>query len=359
MDSSLSLRMTFHLVTYFVTTTKFWYTDIRPAVSGAYAENVLMSTLFSTEHLGQLLTHHLKIDINAVTITPVGATGPGDFFLAQSNQGNFILRLFPADDAPHLFFEKTSLRQLPALHALIRAKTSVPVPEIIAHDFSRTLIARDFLILEAKTGVSLKQIEKINHRQYNKVLHQLGKSLRQLHAVTGQNYGYANFPLQESPSSYRQTFGLLWQRLIGDVVRAGVYTSQDADHLTRLWQRHQAQFNRHAPPCLLQMNMCAEHFLVDEEANLVAILDFSQAMWGDPELDFAVADYYGVYASAFWQGYGQPRPNDPASQIRRRFYLMYEIQKHIPVSIWRDKSPADAKQAKQMVLTIADNIPEP
>ncbi len=316
-----------------------------------------MSRQFSAELLSQLLAHHLAINPGTVAISAIEASGPGEFFLAQSNQGDFILQIAPANDAPQLFFEKASLQQLPALYALIQAKTTVPVSEIIAYDFSRTLIDRDFLILEAKNGITLRQIEKIEHRQYNKVLQQLGESLRQLHAISSQAYGYAgpHHPMDTQPT-WKEAFGLMWQRLINDVVRAGVYTSADAGRLTRLWETCQAYFDRNIPPSLLQMDMCTDHFLIDQEANLITILNFSQVLWGDPELDFAVADYYGIYASAFWQGYGQARPDDPDSQIRRRFYLMYEIQKHIPISIWRDNAPDDAEQAKQMVLTIADNL---
>ncbi len=316
-----------------------------------------MSKSFSTELLGQLLAHHLAIDPATATISAIGASGADEFFLAQSNRGEFILQLAPAGDAPQLFFEKASLQQLPALYALIRAKTTVPVSEVLAYDFSRALIDRDFLILKASNGITLKQIEKIEHRQYNKVLQQLGASLRQLHAVRGQTYGYAgpHNPMK-TQATWKQAFGLMWQRLINDVIRAGVYTPADANRLTRLWETCQGHFDRNIPPSLLQMDMCTDHFLIDREANLITILNFSQVLWGDPELDFAVADYYGIYASAFWQGYGQPRPDDPASQIRRRFYLMYEMQKHIPISVWRDKSPDDAEQAKQMVLTIADNL---
>lgn len=316
-----------------------------------------MSRQFSAELLSRLLAHHLAIDPDTVAISAIEANGLDEFFLAQSNQGDFILQIAPANDAPQLFFEKASLQQLPVLYALIQTKTTVPISKIIAYDFSRALIDRDFLILKARNGITLKQIKKMEHRQFNKVLQQLGESLQQLHAISGQTYGYAgpHNPM-EAQSTWKQAFGLMWQRLISDIVRAGVYTSADADRLTRLWETHQAHFDRNIPPGLLQMDMCTDHFLIDQEANLTAILNFSQVLWGDPELDFAVADYYGIYASAFWQGYGRPRPDDPDSQIRRRFYLMYEIQKHIPISVWRDKDPNDAEQAKQMVLTIADNL---
>src|SRR5689334_5657999 len=60
-----------------------------------------------------------------------------------------VLRIAPAEDRGRmLFYEHRMMRQEPALHALLRERTDVPVPVIVAHDFSRREIDRDYLLME-------------------------------------------------------------------------------------------------------------------------------------------------------------------------------------------------------------------
>ncbi len=74
-------------------------------------------------------------------------TPPLSFYWIDTNQGRFVLRLAPPDDAGFLFYEQRMMRQEPALHALIRAHTTIPVAEIVAFDFSQARIDRDYLLL--------------------------------------------------------------------------------------------------------------------------------------------------------------------------------------------------------------------
>jgi hypothetical protein len=69
-------------------------------------------------------------------------TPPLSFYWIDTNQGRFVLRLAPPDDAGFLFYEQRMMRQEPALHALIRAHTTIPVAEIVAFDFSQARIDR-------------------------------------------------------------------------------------------------------------------------------------------------------------------------------------------------------------------------
>ena len=44
------------------------------------------------------------------------------------------------------------MRQEPALHSIIRARTSLPVADVVAHDFSHRSIDRDWLLMTALPG---------------------------------------------------------------------------------------------------------------------------------------------------------------------------------------------------------------
>src|SRR5262249_16838271 len=59
-----------------------------------------------------------------------------------------VLRIAPPDDRSRvLFYEHRMMRQEPALHTLLRERTDVPVPSILAHDFGDAEIERDYLLM--------------------------------------------------------------------------------------------------------------------------------------------------------------------------------------------------------------------
>ncbi len=88
------------------------------------------------------------------------------------------------------------------------------------------------------------------------------------------------------------------------------------------------------------------------------VIDFDRACWGDVEWDLAIAEYCGVTRSAFWSGYGREVPTHagPAA-VRRLFYLLYEHQKYIVISVSsRRNDPARARGYARESLAAMDRF---
>jgi fructosamine-3-kinase len=255
------------------------------------------------------------------------------------------------------------MRQEPQLHALVRAHTSIPVAAIVAHDFSRTRLDRDYLLLTALPGVPLSEAPPLPPAQLDGVLRQVGRYLRELHALTAptclgvEAYGYlgAHRPMEPQPT-WAAAFGVMWNRLLDDVVASGCYTASEAQALRDLLVHHRAHFDRPVASCLLHMDVWSQNILVDAGGTVTGLVDFDRALWGDVEIEFAVLDYCAISAPAFWAGYGRPRDTSPSALIRRQFYLLYEVQKYMPIAVWRRKDRAEALRYKRRSLALAAQV---
>ena len=75
-------------------------------------------------------------------------------------------------------------------------------------------------------------------------------------------------------------------------------------------------------------------------------------MW-NKLLDDAVLDYCGISEPPFWEGYGLRRYESEAAQIRRLFYLLYEVQKYMPIQVWRRNDGAGAARYREHSLALA------
>ena len=148
----------------------------------------------------------------------------------------------------------------------------------------------------------------------------------------------------------------MWHLLLDDVVECGAYTPDEADWMRLLLEEHMIHFERPVVPRLLHMDVWSQNILIEESGRVTGLVDFDRALWGDVEIEFAVLDYCGISEAAFWQGYGRQRDTSPPAMVRRAFYLLYEVQKYMPIRIWRRDDPAGALRYKEQSFALARQI---
>ena len=270
------------------------------------------------------------------------------YFVRADDQA-LVLRIAPPADTVFCFYERGMMRQEPGLHRLLRAKTTVPVPEILCFDDSHQLIDRDYLVMRRLPGRPLSEVAASEGTVFQAV----GQALAQVHQLTADAYGYlGEHHCMEPQPTWAKAFAVMWRRLLDDIVRGHYYTAKEADGLERLLAPHLKLFDRHTPPRLLHMDVWAENILVESGDRLSGLLDWDRALWGDPEIEFAVLDYCGVSTPAFWRGYGQPRDDSREAKTRRAFYLLYEVQKYIVICGGREHDAAGAHCYKRQTVRL-------
>jgi aminoglycoside phosphotransferase (APT) family kinase protein len=274
-------------------------------------------------------------------------------YLVYGGAVPLVLRTAPVNDRSQvLFYEHQMMRQEPALHALLRKQTDVPVPAILVSDFSRSEIDRDYLLMERMPGTPL-----YGQTGLNDILREVGRCLRQAHALTSDRYGYLgeHQPMEPQPD-WASAFQIMWNMLLDDVEQCAGYSSAEAASMRRLADRHIKVFDRHVAASLLHMDIWAENILADEHGRLTGLIDWDRALWGDPEIEFAVLDYCGISEPAFWEGYGAVREQSPEAEIRRVFYLLYEVQKYIVIRRVRGHDPQRADAYRRQSLGLAETL---
>ncbi len=306
---------------------------------------------------------HLQADPDSLRLTPIRTGRHNTSFWIESDLGRFVLRIAPPDEAGFLFYERQMIRQEPELHNLIRARTSIPVAEVIGYDFSRTRLDRDYLLMTALPGTPLSDASGLSSGQFQRALGQVGEYLRQLHALTAaeclgaEAYGYLGLhqPMEPQPT-WAAAFHVMWNKLLDDVVACGGYTPDEAKVMRDLLDLYFENFERPVTPRLLHMDVWSQNILIDEAGNVTGLVDFDRALWGDVEIEFAVLDYCGISEPAFWEAYSTPRDESPPALLRRQFYLLYEVQKYMPIRIWRRNDPTSAARYKQYSFDLAAQL---
>lgn len=315
-----------------------------------------MAEHFANKLLTRLVTAHFPADLEQLIFEPIRTGKHNTSYFVHGAGDELVLRISPPDSTGLIFYERRMMAQEPQLHALLRAETTVPVAEILAYDESRAVVDRDYLLMERLPGRPLAEV-RLTARQLDGVLEQVGFYLAQMHALVADRYGYlgAHRPMAPQPT-WAGAFTVMWNLLLDDVVACGGYSPGEADLFRHLLQAYLPHFDRPVPASLLHMDVWSQNILVDDEGHVTGLVDLDRALWGDPEIEYAVLDYCGISEPAFWQGYGRARDTSFSAQIRARFYLLYEIQKYIPIRIWRRNDPVRAQQYKQHSLALAEPL---
>jgi fructosamine-3-kinase len=301
------------------------------------------------------LHKHLGCPSEVISLTPIQTGLFNTSFFVHTGTGEYVLRVAPSPESVFLFYERDMMKQEPAIHACIREKTSVPVAEIVAFDQSHEILNRDFIIMQRLPGIPLSDTRFADN---DLIMGEVGHCLAQVHACTEKQYGYlgAHRPM-EPQQRWIDAFVIMWRKLLEDIEETGLYSKSEKESLLRLLDKYLPLFNRDTPASLLHMDIWAQNILVNDTlSSLTGLVDWDRALWGDPEIEFAVLDYCGISTPSFWEGYGMKRDTSHEAQMRTVFYFLYELQKYIVIYHGRHSDTGRARGYKRQAMQIVNRV---
>ncbi|MGM0532559.1 MAG: phosphotransferase family protein [Bacteroidota bacterium] len=278
------------------------------------------------------------------------------FYIKDEKEDEYIMRVAPSDALLQLFYEYRMMRQEPEIHERLLNETNVPVPRIIAHDFSRTRIDRDYLIMNKLPGEPLSETS-LSNKAFKRAFKEWGEYVRQIHSVTEPNnrFGYvgAHHPM-EPRDTWKEAFRIMYRKLLDDIRQQEIYDAETYNMAVQLLEDNLEVFSHCETSCLCHGDLWVTNLLVDETGKVNGLIDFDRACWGDIEWDLAIAEYCGVTRPPFWEGYGQRIDTHTGdANIRRLFYLLYEHQKYIIIALSeRRNDPEGAKRYAREAIDI-------
>ena len=295
--------------------------------------------MLSNHKIDQILR---KAGFNGSTVSSIGAGHYNDSYYVDLDSDKSVLRIAPPDNTPKLFYEIDMMKSEVNIHRLVREHTDVPAPQIVYYDFSQDVIDRDYLIMEYLEGNSGFFDEK-----------ELGRYVRQIHAIKSDRYGY---PERAAPTgeSWPDIFHTYVELIFNDCLSCGVIDNNEYERFLSIYEKHRDVVSE-VSPSLLHLDLWIQNILT-VNGRITAILDFDRGLYGDPEFEFALLDTYGYSSLEFFKGYGKPRPVDSKAQIRRKLYIVYELIKYAFIRFARGKSMSTGRSHVAHCKRILDEL---
>lgn len=273
--------------------------------------------------------------------------------LTFADQRRFMLRVGPVRRHLLLPFEHDLMKGEAIADAHL-AQAGIPCPQITVCDLSRSVIDRDYMLWPALPGQILSNISVPNQQQ--RLYHQLGTYLRQMHDITMPHFGRAGSTACDGPQ-FAAWGGFLISEfdIAVDLLLAhALLTAPQGSQLKQLFEHARPLFDEIKRPALVHADLWDANILVAADSSrITGIIDADRAMYGDPEFDFSGG---WQLPPAFFAGYGKPLAATPAARRRRLLYQLF--YRTLDTYVWQVEynDSAQYEATKQLVLKLAQQL---
>ncbi len=108
-------------------------------------------------------------------------------------------------------------------YRMIREQTTVPVPEVLAYDFSKKHISSNYFFMTELTGVTFSSVmKKMSQENVDLIREELAGYLYQLHGIKGKYFGYFTEDKSRQYSSWTDAFWHMFHQILSDSREHGV-----------------------------------------------------------------------------------------------------------------------------------------
>lgn len=244
---------------------------------------------------------------------------------AQDTASKWVLRVGPINRHLLLYYEHHLMVGEAHVNTLCQ-QNGIPASEVLLCDTSKTLIDRDYMIVNYIESQALSELT-LDQEILDSLYQQTGSYISRLHAITGSHFGRASQTVQnkgfEKWSTYLQFEVQKWRE---KVESTHLFTTWQLEDITRVFKAYESLLDEITTPCLVHADLWSGNVLVhhnEDDYHVVAIIDGDRAIWGDKDFEFASQ---WMINDAFITGYGVPLDMSKKAILRRKLYeLVYNL----------------------------------
>lgn len=243
-----------------------------------------------------------------------------------------VLKVGVIPGTPLLTYEQDVMPTEVECFRLVAEQTTVPVPKILAYDFSKRHIPSNYFFMTALDGVPLSRVSgKMPSEQLNRIKAELAGYLAQMHQIEGTYYGYfTNDPRKQYPT-WREGFTHMFGQILRDCQMRQVRLPYQ--RIQRAFERNAGYLEEVSAPALVEYDCHEGNIFVrktDETYHIEGILDLERAFWGDPLADFPAAFVFTddirkehAFLAAYLKASDRIKCYERSQIIRYQLYRLY------------------------------------
>lgn len=242
-------------------------------------------------------------------------------YRVTTSMHDVVLRMGPVHRELLLPYEH-DLMAAEALTDRLCLKYGIPASTVLHLDTSKTVIDRDFMVVERIDSVPLSD-SSIPEACKADLLLECGRLVRKLHTIKGQQFGrLAKIVTGQGHDNWYDAMAAEFRDVFTKADELQVFDSSLRDRVFAFLNCRRAALEAVKAPRLAHCDLWAGNILVQKvngSYSLCAIIDGDRAAFGDPALDIATG---WITTPEFLEGYG-PAGDDPLAVERSKVYSLF------------------------------------
>jgi len=151
----------------------------------------LSKNKLTTEQINEITKKAFGQIANGYTENNIGEFSA--LYIIKLAEKDVILKIAPKDSVRVLRYEKNAMQREVYALRLLKAKTNIPVPEVLFYDTSKTLCDSEYFFMEKIDGDNFHSASsELSAEQNSSIITQLGSFNRQINEIKSEKFGYDN-----------------------------------------------------------------------------------------------------------------------------------------------------------------------
>lgn len=243
---------------------------------------------------------------------------------AVVNGREYIIKIGPPSHVLMMGYETNMMETEVEMLRLVRAQTTVPVPEVIFYDDSCTICDSPYFVMSKVEGETLLSVrERLTKEEYEQIQQVVGGYNRQINSIRGKE-----FSLPGRKDRGYKILAPFVMELFDLLLEDGKKVSSDLVHITyeevsEILHKNKWVFEEVTTPQLVHWDLWEGNIFIKEK-EVCGIIDFERCLWSDPLMEHEFSGF-GPASEAFLSGYEEGKVLTETERIRSNLYRLYRI----------------------------------
>lgn len=193
----------------------------------------------------------------------------------------------------------------------------IRAPKMLFYDDTMTRCSGKYFFMEFVEGTLMSELKDATPETKKKLHHQMGEAVRHIGEIKNHSFGIVNSGIE-----FDSLHGVVYQlisNVVGDIVSAGGDLGMDREELLAKLRDDKPYFDEVTEPSLVHFDVWSNNIIVQDD-EIVGILDWERALWGEPLMEDRFRDY-GMNPD-YLEGFGQTEFT-PSEQRRLTWYNVW------------------------------------
>ncbi len=249
--------------------------------------------MIEVEKIGEIFRNHYGDDCSIVSIESLDDGMYNASCKVQISLRELpltvVLKVSPEQSTEVMTYEKDIMKTELHVYEKLHESMDIPLPKVLFHDFSQTIISADYIGLSYLQGTPMNKLKKVLTKDdCDMIKEQIGSYMKGIHQIHGTEFGYIAETSNLKGSTWYEAYHKMIRAVLEDANSKQLKFPIKPAEIIAAISKDEEMFNLVKEPSLNHFDLWEGNiFLIKKDTGyeIEGIIDGERAFYGDPLCD--------------------------------------------------------------------------